>query len=215
LIERSKIKFSSKLLYRISQDAPSYQAGEIYGRSEGYGRSYKCICIYVQNGLSNHLELFKIISKSIFKIQSNNKRKYPLLVFGFGDTEFLQHEKKYFDFGYVNSWHNANKVAETISRISGTKKVEMAIMPELFPKTDIRSLYYGKTKIEPDDLLIIIGKKDEVSLDENLKKKNSHRINKLKKRTLLVEILTKNVCFNYKPMELFLNNNSIRNTKNE
>ena len=222
IIENSKITFPKNMINKIRSDAPLYQTTENYGRSGGYygdsedyGRSYKSICIYVQNGLESEMELLKVLSKAIFKIQRNNKRLYPLLVFGFGDTEFLQHEKKYFDFGYVNSWHNANKIAETISRISGTKKVEMAIISELFPKTDIRSLYYGKTKIEPDDLLIIIGKKDEVSLDENLKKKNSHRINKLKKRTLLVEILTKNVCFNYKPMELFLNNNSIRNTKNE
>ena len=214
-MEEIKINFPSRLIHKISQNAPSYQTSENYGRSGGYyggseeyGRSYKSICIYIQNGLSNEIELFKVISKAVFKIQCDNKRKYPLLVFGFGKTEFLQYEKKYFDFGYTNSWHNANSVAEAISRISGTEKVEMAIMPELFPKTDIRSLYYGKTKIEPDDLLIIIGKKDEVSLDENLKKKNSHRINKLKKRTLLVEILTKNVCFNYKPMELFLNNKS-------
>ena len=211
-MEISEIKFSSKLLHRISQDAPSYQAGEIYGRSEEYGRSYKSICIYVQNGLSNHIELFKVISKSIFKIQSNNKRKYPLLVFGFGDTEFLQHEKKYFDFGYVNSWHNANKVAEAISRVSGTKKVEMAIISELFPKTDIRSLYYGKTKVEPDDLLIIIGKKDKVSLGEDLKKKISHRKNKLKKRTLFIELTNQNVIYNYKPRELYFEERHNTNT---
>ena len=140
-VSKNNIKFPNRLLHKINQDAPLYQSGENYGRrgdyyggSDEYGRSYKSICIYIQNGLKNEKELFKVISKSIFKIQSSNKRKYPVLVFGFGNTKFLQYEKKYFDFGYVNSWHNANKVAETISRISGINKVKMAIIPELFPK---------------------------------------------------------------------------------
>ena len=126
-----------------------------------------------------------------------------LLVFGFGETEHLQHEKKYFDLGYANSWHNANKIAETIARISGNKPVKNAIIPELFPKADIRSLYGGKTKIEQDDLLIIIGNKDEVLLDENLKKKISLRINKLMKRTLLVQINNNDVTFNFRPKDFY------------
>ena len=205
-------KFPSRLINRINQDAPSYQISENYGRrggyygdSEEYGSSYKSICIYVQNGLFNEIELFKVISKAVFKIQCDNKRKYPLLVFGFGKTEFLQHEKKYFSLGYVNSWHNANKIAETISRISGNKPVKNAIIPELFPKADIRSLYGGKTKIEQDDLLIIIGNKDEVLLNENLKEKIKNRKNKLKKRTLLVELSNQNVDFIYKPSNLYFN----------
>jgi len=202
-MEKIRIIFPSRLIHKISQDSPSYQAGEIYGRSEEYGRSYKCISIYVQNGLYDQIELFKEISQSIFKIQSNNKRKYPLLVFGFGETEHLQHEKKYFDLGYANSWHDANKIAETIARISGNKRVNNAIIPELFPKADIRSLYGGKTKIEQDDLLIIIGKKDEVLLDENLKKKISLRINKLMKRTLLVQINNNDVTFNFRPKDFY------------
>ena len=90
-MEEIKIKFPSRLIHKINQNAPSYQTSENYGRSGGYyggseeyGRSYKSISIYVQNGLYDQIELFKEISKSIFKIQSNNKRKYPLLVFGFG-----------------------------------------------------------------------------------------------------------------------------------
>jgi hypothetical protein len=209
-MEEIKIKFPSRLIHKINQNAPSYQTSENYGRSGGYyggseeyGRSYKSISIYVQNGLYDQIELFKEISQSIFKIQSNNKRKYPLLVFGFGETEHLQHEKKYFDLGYANSWHNANKIAETIARISGNKPVKNAIIPELFPKSDIRSLYGGKTKIEQDDLLIIIGKKDEVLLDENLKKKISLRINKLMKRTLLVQINNNDVTFNFRPKDFY------------
>ena len=104
-MEKDKITFPNYLIQKISRDAPTYQISENYGRrggyygdSEEYGKSYKSICIYVQNGLCNETELFKIIAKSIFKIQSNNRRKYPLIVFGFGNTFNLQHENKFFDF---------------------------------------------------------------------------------------------------------------------
>ena len=210
IIENSKITFPKNMINKIRSDAPLYQTTENYGRSGGYygdsedyGRSYKSICIYVQNGLESEMELLKVLSKAIFKIQASNKRKYPLLIFGFGNTEYLQHKNNHFMLGYLNSWHYATKIAETIARISGNKKVKKAIIPELFPKTDIRSLYSGKIKIEPDDLLIIIGYKDQFVLDERLKKRISHKKNKLKKRTLLVDLSNQNVDFIYKPKCLY------------
>jgi len=60
---------------------------------------------------------------------------------------------------------------KNITRISGNNTVRQAIIPELFPKTDMRSLYSGKIKIEKDDLLIIIGRKNEVIFSEDLKNK--------------------------------------------
>ena len=95
------------------------------------------------------------------------------------------------------------------SRISGNNTVREAIIPELFPKTDIRSLYSGKTKIENDDLLIIIGGKNEVFFSEDLKNKIKLSI---KKHILLVEIENKNVnCF-FKPKELNFSNPIKQNT---
>ena len=210
IIENSKITFPKNMINQIRSDAPSYQTSENYGRSSGYygdsedyGRSYKSICIYVQNGLESEMELLKVLSKAIFKIQASNKRKYPLLIFGFGNTEYLQHKNNHFMLGYLNSWHYATKIAETIARISGNKPVKNAIIPELFPNTDIRSLYGGKTKIDQDDLLIIIGNKNEIILDDNLKMKISLRRNKLMKRTLLVQLNNNDVNFIYKPRELY------------
>ena len=210
IIENSKITFPKNMINKIRSDAPLYQTTENYGRSGGYygdsedsGRSYKSICIYVQNGLESEMELLKVLSKAIFKIQASNKRKYPLLIFGFGNTEYLQHKNNHFMLGYLNSWHYATKIAETIARISGNKPVKNAIIPELFPNTDIRSLYGGKTKIDQDDLLIIIGNKNEIILDDNLKMKISLRRNKLMKRTLLVQLNNNDVNFIYKPRELY------------
>jgi hypothetical protein len=200
-----KVKFPNQIIQKLQNNAPSYDAGENYGRRGGfYGDSeesaagYKSICIYVQNGLDEYLDLFKEIAKGVFKIQSNHVNKYPLLVFGFGNTDHLQHEKKFFDFGYLNDSLNSTKVAETIARISGPTPCVPAIIPELFPKTDLRSLYSGKIKIEREDLLIIIGRENEVFLNETLKDKfNEH----LKKQVLLVEIGNEGVAFKIKGVE--------------
>ena len=201
-MEKDKITFPNYLIQKISRDAPSYQISENYGRrggyygdSEEYGKSYKSICIYVQNGIGNETELFKSIAKAAFKIQSSNKRKYPLILFGFGNTSNLQHENKFFDFGYISDKHKVNRVAETMSRISGNNTVTKAIIPELFPKVDIRSLYSGKIKIDDDDLLIIVGKKNEVFFDKKIEFKLK---NKIRKRILFVEICKDNIHWQYK-----------------
>ena len=104
-----KYRIPSNIIRKIRNNAPSYTSSENYGRRGGYygdsdevARSYKGICIYVQNGLADKTDLFKVIVKAIFKIQRSNARKYPLLVFGFGDSEILQHENKYFKLGYTN-----------------------------------------------------------------------------------------------------------------
>jgi len=205
-MEIKNCKIPNSIIRKIIEKAPTYTVSENYGRrggfygdSDEYAKGYKSICIYVQNGLEEKTDLFKIIAKAIFEIQENNCRKYPLLVFGFGDTKYLQHEKKYFDFGYLNDVYNVNKVAKTISRISGNKTVRRAIIPELFPKTDKRSLYAGKIKIDRDDLLIIIGRNNEVFISENLKNKIKPNINK---QIFLVEIKDENVNYIFKPKEI-------------
>ena len=70
-----------------------------------------------------------------------------------------------------------------------------AIIPQLFPKTDMRSFYHGKIKIDKDDLLVIIGREDEVFLSESLQEKIR---GKLKKQVLSVEIGQNEVAFKTK-----------------
>lgn len=200
----------NRILRKIKRATPSYSSGGssirspgIYTESGEYSSGYKNIIIYVQNGLSEKNDLFLKIAKSIFKIQSNNSRKYALLIFGFGNTKNLQHENKYFDFGYINDAYNDHKIVRTISRISGNNKVNKAIIPELFPKTDIRSLYHGKTKVKRDDLLIIIGNKGEVFFSKDIRDKIKTRI---RKRMLLVEIENENTDYIFKPREVNFSN---------
>ncbi len=205
------IKFPNRIIQKLKNSAPRYDVSENSGRRGGYygdanesAAGYKSICIYVQNGLAEYAELFKEIAKGIFKIQSNNMRKYPLVVFGFGNTAKLQHEKKHFAFGYLNDSFNDSKVSQTIVRISGSTQCNPAIIPELFPKTDSRSLYTGKIKIEREDLLIIIGKENEIFFSETIKEKITDR---LKKQILLVVIgkedvlFTKEITLEYKSIQ--------------
>jgi hypothetical protein len=205
-----RIKLPDQIVRRIQREAPTHDISENYGRRGGYfgdyddsAAGYKSVCIYVQNGLAEHLDLFKEIVRGIFKIQSNNQRMYPLIIFGFGSSNHLQHEKKFFDFGYMNDSLNDIKVAETIARISGSTLYNPAIIPEMFPQTDSRSLFTGKTRIDREDLLVIIGLENEVFLSETLKDKIT---DSLKKHILLVEIgkeeilfKTKDITFEYKP----------------
>ncbi len=196
-----KTKLPYKIISRLRSNAPTRETGGwgrrhepcSGGESEAVG--YKSVCIFVQNGLADHVELFKEIAKGIFKIQQNVGMKYPLLVFGFGNTDHLQHENKYFEFGFVNDSYKYKKVADTIARISGDTPATPAIIPQLFPKTDMRSFYHGKTKIDKDDLLVIIGREDEVFLNESLQGKIR---GKLKKQILSVEIGEDEVAFKTK-----------------
>lgn len=198
-----KIKIPGKIILKLRNDKPTYVISENYGRQSNFfgdydesASGYKAVCIYVQNGLADYVDLFKEIARGVFNIQAGGKRFYPLVVFGFGKTIHLQHEKKSFDFGYMNDLANVTKVAEAISRISGSIPYKPAIIPELFPKTDIRSLYHGKTRIERDDLLIIIGRENEIFLSDTLENTITYSF---RKQTLLVEIDKENVSYKTRP----------------
>lgn len=168
-------KIPNSIIQKMKDAAPRYHSTDNFsshvgfdGDNDEYSSSYKSICIYVQNGLTDQIELFVEVAKKVFSIQTNNSRQYPLMVFGFGNTSTLQHEGKYFPLGFLGSWQNDIKISKTIARISGSNLSNPAIIPNFYPKTDRRSLYSGKTKIEKEDLLIIIGKKDNVFFAEEL-----------------------------------------------
>ena len=192
------IKIPFKIISRLKTNAPTHETGgwgRRYGdfsESSDESSGYKGVYVYVQNGLAEYVDLFKEIVRGIFKVQKGNNRPYPLMVFGFGKTDSLQHEKKPFDLGYANDIYNIGKIAETIARISGDRPVNPAIIPEFFPKVRYP---YGKIKIEHDDLLVIIGRENEVYLNENLKGKIR---SSFMKRILSVDIGEDNVSFKTK-----------------
>jgi hypothetical protein len=191
------------LLSAIRQNAPSTTVSENYGRNAGYfgdydesTRGYKAIMIYIQLGLSEYDELIIEVVRAILTIQKGYGKKYQIIPAAFGKGMDFILEGKYFDMGYTSDKLNDTKIAKELKNLSGTEKSEVpAIIPDFFPKTDIRSLYYGKTRFERSDMMAIIYKKDELAFAEILKDKFTYE---LKKRILFVEIEENNVNWHYK-----------------
>lgn len=202
LNENYKIK--NELISKIANNAPSHTGNENgyrrmgqFGDYDEEGAGYKTICIYVQSGLSEETNVFIEISKAIMMFQRGNAREYQVFIFGFGQTPNLRHEKQFFTFGkYVGDNSNYKKMADIISGVSGQTKSNPSYIPEFFPKSDFTSLYdYNKTKIDREDLLIIIGCKDQVCLHPDLEQQMT---NKLYKQTLFAEICDDKVNYQYR-----------------
>ncbi|ALO17450.1 hypothetical protein L21SP5_03857 [Salinivirga cyanobacteriivorans] len=198
----------TEIPYRILSDlkyyAPSFSKE---GDSRGYGydeyeetyRSYKSVLVLVQKGLANYSDVFSAVADTIIKIQEEPGRKYPIIVASFGDKEHLEHEGKYFEMGYMYDRYQDTEIAKCMSQLSTEEEVCPATIPELFPKTDLRSLYDGKSTLPDEDILIIVGKKNEVFFHSNLKEKI---IRRSKERcTLLVEIDANDVNWVFKKFE--------------
>ncbi len=201
-----KLKIPASIISKLKYNAPTYDVSENYGRPGGFfgdyderASGYKAVLIYIQNGLADYLPLFKNIARALFQIQEGCKRRYPLVVFGFGTTDYLQNDGKYFDFGYANDWYNDNKVAETMARISGSNRIVPAIIPELYPKPGTQNPYKGKSRIDREDLLVIIGKIDEIFFCEKFAERITYN---LRKQILFIELdeIKNNVEFIYKPI---------------
>jgi hypothetical protein len=201
------VKPPSSLLNKIKYEAPSITISENYGRSGGYygdedseSSGYRAVLIYIQKGLSEYKDLILKVVKLVLNVQSGAGIKYPLVPFGFGNSDKLIHEGKYFDLGYTNDLYNDFKITETLQRISGTEpSVNPSIITELYPKAGMKSLYGGKTRIDNNDLLVIIGKKDEVAFASELEPKIT---SKIRKHILFVEIDNNTINWNFKLQNL-------------
>jgi hypothetical protein len=188
------------LARKIKQTAPPHSTGGnrrgYYGdESEETFVSFESVIIYIQKGLEEYDELFKEVLYLVFKVQNDAGRKYPLIPMSFGGEDTLTHEQKYFVLGYSNDRFSQTKITKEIIRLTGKKIINPSIIPELFPKTDIRSLYSGKTKVTDKDLLVIIGNKGQVFFDKSVE----HNLRlKIKKNILFVEIDGSKVNWIYK-----------------
>lgn len=200
----------TNLRNELRRNAPSSTLSENYGRSGGYFGDYdeetvgySSILIYIQLGLAEHYDIILEVVRLMLSIQSGYEKKYSLLPAAFGTgTDFI-HKGKYFDLGYMTDNLLATKIAEALRDLSGTGKSEIpAILPEFFPKTDMRSLYSGKTSFDKKDFMVIIARKGEWVLAEHLQDKITYDF---KKRILLVEIDEEAVNWKYRDVEFEFN----------
>lgn len=189
----NNIKPPKNLISKLRHNAPSGSISENFGRTVGYfgdsddeTKGYSAILIYIQLGLSESKELILEVVRLILSVQKDYRKKYQIIPAAFGKGKDFIHKKKYFNMGSYNDSQLDTKIVEEIRTLSSKKKSDVpAILPDFFPKTDIRSLYYGKTKFDKSDLMVIIGKKDEVFFAEHLQDKMTLSV---KKRILFVEI---------------------------
>jgi len=205
----------NRIIRKIKSKAPCFSYGENFNRypgviTEGHetGCQYKNVVIYIQNGHNNKKDFFEKLIKGISKIQSSQSRKYRLFIFGIGNSKQLQHNGKYFDLNYPNIKSQKKKIIEVFSEISQNKKCSKAIIYELFPKSQGKNFYTSRTKINKDDLLIIIGNKNEIFFNEDLKSQLKISI---KKHILLIEFNNKEVNYTFYPKELNFNNLTNKN----
>ena len=182
-----KFKSPGSFHYKVMRGAPTVVVSENrrYGYKDEVTQAYGGVVIYIQKGLKKYYDLILSTVKVITNTQSGSNKPYLLVPTSFGWGDSLHNENTYFKLGYINDYLRNPKIAETIADLSGDEKCKSpAIISKLFPKTDIRSLYHGKTSVTRNDLLVIIGKKGEVFFSQYIKSK----INGLRQKILFVEI---------------------------
>jgi hypothetical protein len=208
------IKPTSTLFLKIRRDAPSSTLSENYGRTGGYygdedeeTSGYSAVMIYVQLGLQDYYDVILEAVRLVLKVQLGYRKKYPIVISAFGKGIEFIHEGKYFEMGYMNDKFSDTKIAEKLKLLSSKDTSETpAVIHKLFPKTDMRSLYGGKTRFEQNDFMVIIAKKGELIFANELELLLKQSV---KKRILVLEIDEKNVFWNYKIFDFkFFNNNN-------
>lgn len=190
-----------KILRKAQIATSSENPGRRFGDFSEYdidSRAYKNILFYIQKGLSSYPELVKGILKPILQMQYEASVKYKIIPFTFGLDDEPFYKGKCFN---IDSQPSISNISKVILELSGDKKSQNpAIIPRLFPKSTAANSYSGgKTGIKKkEDLLIVIGIKDEVFFDESIREK----VEKFQKQILFVEIENENVnwhFYNYQP----------------
>lgn len=177
----------------IRRNAPTSTLSENSGRSGGYygdedeeTTGYKSVILLIQKGLAKYDELILEVVRLILAVQKGYRKKYAIVPAVFGQGADLINGTRYFDMGYYTDRQSDQTIADILNKLTGEEKSDVpAIIPYFFPKTDNRSLYGGKTAIDKNDLIIVIGRKGEVVFADDLEMMLT---DSFKRRVLFVEI---------------------------
>lgn len=200
----SGYKMPSEIKRKILKKAPIVSSSENSGRRFGDfseydidSRAYSNILFYIQKGLASHSELIKNILKPILKIQYAASIKYNIIPFTFGNYDEPFYKGKCFSINYQPS---ISKIAKVLLELTGDKNSQNpAIIPRLFPASTAANSYSGgKTGIKKkEDLLIVIGKKNEIYFEESIKEE----VEKFRKQILFVEIENESANWHFNDFE--------------
>lgn len=188
-----KIKPPSSIFSKVKDYGVPISSSENGGRSGGYyededseSRGYRSVILLIQKGLASCKDQVLEAVRLVLRVQKGIGIKYPIIPCSFGGNEELHHEGKYFDMGYMNDWMDDYKITEVLLHLSGSElDNNTSVINRFYPSADNRSLYNGKTNAKDSDLIVIIGRKDEVVISQELLGKISSSI---KKHILFVEI---------------------------
>lgn len=164
------------IIRKIIRKTPCFSSGENFNRypgviTEGHETNcqYSNVILYIQRGLNLKAEFYENLVLSISKIQTVRYKKYRLFIFGFGETEELQFKDKYIEISRKSIVSQKEKIIDNIKFVSSGKVSSKPVIHELFPKSQQGSnLYVRRSKINKEDLLIVLGKKGKVCFDESL-----------------------------------------------
>ncbi|MEI6091763.1 MAG: hypothetical protein WCR42_15005 [bacterium] len=177
----------------IRRNAPTSTLSENSGRSGGYygdedeeTTGYKSVILLIQKGLAEYGELMLEVVNLILAVQKGYRKKYAIVPAVFGQGADLIKSNRYFNMGYYTDRQSNQTIADILNKLTGEEKCDVpAIIPYFFPKTDNRSLYGGKTALDKNDLMVIVGIKGEVVFADELEIMLTDSFNS---RILFVEI---------------------------
>lgn len=127
--------------------------GGFYGDDDGTTSGYETALLYVRRGLGRP-EIIKPVIKFILEVQREYSARWTLVPMSFGWGDQLKH------MGTDIVMHCsmfADEILAPLCKVAGDVVTPgEAIVPVLFPGTDLRSLYGGKVKATERDMLVFV-----------------------------------------------------------
>jgi len=111
------------------------------------------VLIYVRRGLGRPEIITPVIEFAI-EVQREYSARWTLIPLSYGWGDELKHMGT--DI-VMNRSMRADKITPVLSEVAGdVVEPGSAVVPKLFPRTDIRSLYQGKVRVTERDLLVFV-----------------------------------------------------------
>lgn len=184
---RSAFAAPYQIIRRIRNQAPSRTISENWGRSGGfYGdedestSGYDSVLIYVRRGLGRP-EIIAPVIEFALEVQREYSARWTLIPLSYGWGDELKHMGT--DI-VMNRSMRADKITPVLCEVAGdVVEPGAAVVPKLFPRTDIRSLYQGKVRVTDRDLLVFVDFEDGPWLAEGIRISGQMR-----RRTVVVRL---------------------------
>jgi hypothetical protein len=169
---RSAFAAPYQIIRRIRNQAPSRTISENWGRSGGfYGdedestSGYESVLIYVRRGLGRP-EIIAPVIEFALEVQREYSARWTLIPLSYCWGDELKHMGT--DI-VMNQSMRADKITPVLCEVAGdVVEPGAVVVPKLFPRTDIRSLYQGKVRVTDRDLLVFVDFEDGPQLAEGI-----------------------------------------------